>query len=65
MGFLKTEFIYNLCTKRISLKQLKNEIAIFIHYYNNVRIQKYSTERLQFNIKSIIIKNIKFEFLFK
>ncbi|MBO6072400.1 IS3 family transposase [bacterium] len=32
--------MYNLNTKKISFKELQNEIANFINYYNNVRIQE-------------------------
>ena len=39
-SILKTELIYNLNTKKISFKELENEIANFINYYNNVRIQE-------------------------
>ena len=39
-SILKTELIYNLNTKKISFKELENEIANFIDYYNNVRIQE-------------------------
>ena len=39
-SILKTELIYNLNTKKISFKELKNEIGNFINYYNNVRIQE-------------------------
>ncbi|MBQ5492575.1 MAG: IS3 family transposase [Mycoplasmataceae bacterium] len=39
-SILKTELIYNLNTKKISFKELENEIDNFIHYYNNVRIQE-------------------------
>ncbi|MBO6042080.1 IS3 family transposase [bacterium] len=37
---LKTELIYKLNIKKMSLKELEHEIANFIDYYNNVRIQK-------------------------
>ena len=39
-SILKTELIYNLNTKKISFKELENEITNFIYYYNNVRIQE-------------------------
>ena len=39
-SILKTELIYNLNIKKMSFKELENEIANFIDYYNNVRIQE-------------------------
>ncbi|MBO7044081.1 IS3 family transposase [bacterium] len=36
----KTELIYNLNTKKMPFKKLKSEIANFINYYNNIRIQE-------------------------
>ena len=40
LSILKTELIYNLNIKKMSFKELENEIANFIDYYNNVRIQE-------------------------
>ncbi|MBO6072318.1 IS3 family transposase [bacterium] len=37
---LKTELIYKLNTKKMSFKKSENEIANFVNYYNNVRIQE-------------------------
>ena len=38
--FLKTELIYRLDIKKMSFAELKQAIADYIYYYNNVRIQK-------------------------
>ena len=37
---LKTELIYRLDIKKMSVVQLRQAIADYIYYYNNVRIQK-------------------------
>ena len=47
----KTELIYRLDIKRILFVQLRQVIADYIYYYNNVRIQKNWTGWHQFNIK--------------
>ena len=39
-SILKTELIYRLDIKKMSFKELENEIMNFIDYYNNVRIQE-------------------------
>ena len=39
-SILKTELIYRLDIKKMSFAELKQAIADYIYYYNNVRIQK-------------------------
>ena len=39
-SILKTELIYKLNIKKMSFKELENEIMNFIDYYNNVRTQE-------------------------
>ena len=39
-SILKTKPIYKLNIKQMTFNQFENEIDDFIHYYNNVRIQK-------------------------
>ena len=39
-SILKTELIYRLDIKKMSFAQLRQAIADYIYYYNNVRIQK-------------------------
>ena len=50
-SIFKTELIYRLDIKRMSFVQLRQTIADYIYYYNNVRIQKNWTGWHQFNIK--------------
>ena len=39
-SILKTELIYRLDIKKMSFAELKQPVADYIYYYNNVRIQK-------------------------
>ena len=50
-SIFKTELIYRLGIKRMLFVQLREAIADYIYYYNNVRIKKNWIRWHKFNIK--------------
>ncbi|MBR4486860.1 IS3 family transposase [bacterium] len=50
----KTELLSRLNTKKISFKELENEIGNFINYYNNVRIQEKLNQIAPSNYKNTL-----------